>query len=265
MDRRILKRAGTGHGDAHLIKFNRCTDLCSLAGRIHRGRCSGCGRARLLRSTVRLVDALERRRAYPSASRRRIRGTRYVQPCSGPAGRHVRDAVSRSGCRGVSTIGRAASIDGVRFTRENTPLLVAEASYEKGGGVEDPRLTEVSGIWYSTYPSSTGRTLSSRSPPHETSVASIGAGSYAPRMPAAGTCTGRNPVPSSRPRGYWMYYMADAAGAYDQTGVAWSTDLLSWTEALDRPVLPRRSRAFDSRVVEPGPLRPDRRRYSADL
>jgi beta-1,2-mannosidase len=47
--------------------------------------------------------------------------------------------------------------------------------------------------------------------------------------------------------------MADAAGAYDQTGVAWSTDLLSWTEALDRPVLPRRTGAFDSRVVEPGP------------
>ena len=52
---------------------------------------------------------------------------------------------------------------------------------------------------------------------------------------------------------YWMYYMADAAGAYDQTGVAWSEDLVHWTEALDAPVLPRRPGRFDSRVVEPGP------------
>ena len=47
--------------------------------------------------------------------------------------------------------------------------------------------------------------------------------------------------------------MADAKGAYDQTGVASSTHLTSWTEALDGPVLPRRAGRFDSRVVEPGP------------
>src|SRR4029453_4807449 len=47
---------------------------------------------------------------------------------------------------------------------------------------------------------------------------------------------------------YWMYYMADAAGAYDQTGVAWSTDLLSWTEALDRPVPPPPPATFHSCV-----------------
>jgi predicted GH43/DUF377 family glycosyl hydrolase len=52
---------------------------------------------------------------------------------------------------------------------------------------------------------------------------------------------------------YWMFYMADAADKRDQTGVAFSTDLVHWTEALDRPVLPRREGRFDSRVVEPGP------------
>ena len=59
---------------------------------------------------------------------------------------------------------------------------------------------------------------------------------------------------------YWMYYMADAKDARDQTGVAYSTDLINWTEALDHPVLPRRPGRFDSRVVEPGPpplLTPD--------
>ena len=50
-----------------------------------------------------------------------------------------------------------------------------------------------------------------------------------------------------------MYYMADAKGTPDQTGVAYSDDLLHWTEALDHPVLPRRAGRFDSRVTEPGP------------
>jgi len=52
---------------------------------------------------------------------------------------------------------------------------------------------------------------------------------------------------------YWMYYMADAEAGSDQMGVAYSTDLLHWTEALDKPVLGRRPGLFDSRVVEPGP------------
>jgi predicted GH43/DUF377 family glycosyl hydrolase len=47
--------------------------------------------------------------------------------------------------------------------------------------------------------------------------------------------------------------MADARNGYDQTGVASSPDLRGWSEALDRPVLPRRPGRFDSRVVEPGP------------
>src|SRR5258708_6603138 len=36
-------------------------------------------------------------------------------------------------------------------------------------------------------------------------------------------------------------------------GVAYSEDLLHWTEALDHPVLASRARSFDSQVVEPGP------------
>jgi predicted GH43/DUF377 family glycosyl hydrolase len=54
---------------------------------------------------------------------------------------------------------------------------------------------------------------------------------------------------------YWMYYMGDAAdGGHDQMGVAVSDDLLTWTDALDEPVLKRRGPGyFDTRVVEPGP------------
>ena len=36
-------------------------------------------------------------------------------------------------------------------------------------------------------------------------------------------------------------------------GVAYSNDLLQWTETLDHPVLASRAGSFDSQVVEPGP------------
>jgi len=36
-------------------------------------------------------------------------------------------------------------------------------------------------------------------------------------------------------------------------GLAYSDDLLHWTEALDHPVLSSRPGMFDSQVVEPGP------------
>jgi len=52
---------------------------------------------------------------------------------------------------------------------------------------------------------------------------------------------------------YWMYYLAEAKGKDSQMGVAFSEDLLHWTEALDHPVLASRPGSFDSQVVEPGP------------
>ena len=52
---------------------------------------------------------------------------------------------------------------------------------------------------------------------------------------------------------YWMYWLGTAADKTDQMGLAYSSDLLHWTEATDTPILPRRPGMFDSRVVEPGP------------
>ncbi|HZD31793.1 MAG TPA: glycosidase, partial [Candidatus Angelobacter sp.] len=59
---------------------------------------------------------------------------------------------------------------------------------------------------------------------------------------------------------YWMYFLGTTPDKNDQMGLAYSTDLLHWTEATKTPVLPRRPSQFDSRVVEPGPppiLTPD--------
>ncbi|MGC1685846.1 MAG: hypothetical protein WA734_09520, partial [Candidatus Acidiferrales bacterium] len=52
---------------------------------------------------------------------------------------------------------------------------------------------------------------------------------------------------------YWMYWLGTSADNTDQMGLASSTDLIHWAEALDVPVLARRLGMFDSRVVEPGP------------
>ena len=52
---------------------------------------------------------------------------------------------------------------------------------------------------------------------------------------------------------YWMYFLGTSAEKTDQMGLAYSNDLLHWTEATDTPVLPTRRGLFDSRVVEPGP------------
>src|SRR5579864_4903005 len=45
--------------------------------------------------------------------------------------------------KGTSSLGYATSDDGVHFTRRAEPVLVSEAPYEKGGGVEDPRLQKI--------------------------------------------------------------------------------------------------------------------------
>jgi predicted GH43/DUF377 family glycosyl hydrolase len=50
-----------------------------------------------------------------------------------------------------------------------------------------------------------------------------------------------------------MFFLGTAADKTDQMGLAYSTDLVHWTEATKAPVLPKRPGMFDSRVVEPGP------------
>jgi hypothetical protein len=53
--------------------------------------------------------------------------------------------------QGTSSLGYATSDDGMHFNRQPTPVLTAEAPYEKGGGVEDPRLQKFGDTYYLTY------------------------------------------------------------------------------------------------------------------
>ena len=158
--------------------------------------------------------------------------------------------------RKTSRLGRATSDDGIHFTREARPALVPEAAYEKDGGVEDPRLVKVGSTFYLTYTAYDGKdaqlalatSADLRQWDRRGVIMPANRGRWNVHWTKSGAIL-EEPVGGR----YWMYYMADAASGYDQTGVAWSEDLLHWTEALDAPVLLRRPGRFDARVVEPGP------------
>lgn len=166
--------------------------------------------------------------------------------------------------KGTSSLGYATSEDGVHFVRRPEPVMVSETPYEKGGGVEDPRLVTFGDTYYLTY---TGYN----------NVDGVGADkkdaqlclatskdlihwqrqgivfpAYKGRWNVKWTKSGAI-VPEKLNGKYWMYFLGDARDKDTQMGVAYSEDLLHWTEALDHPVLISRPGFFDSQVVEPGP------------
>jgi len=165
--------------------------------------------------------------------------------------------------RKTSRLLRATSRDGVHFERSDEVALAPEADYERRGGVEDPRLVRIDGTFYLTYTAYDGQdaqlALATSKDLRQWERRGVILPANRGRWNVHWTKSGA--ILDRRVGGrYWMYYMADAAGAYDQTGIAWSEDLVHWTEAADAPVLPRRPGRFDSRVVEPGPppvLTPD--------
>jgi predicted GH43/DUF377 family glycosyl hydrolase len=166
--------------------------------------------------------------------------------------------------KGTSSLGYATSDDGIRFERRPQPVMVSEAPYEKGGGVEDPRLQKIGNTYYLTY---TGYNnvdgvaadkkdaqlcLATSTDLIHWKRQGIIIPGYQGKWNVKWTKSGAI-VPEKINGKYWMYYLADAPGKDSQMGVAYSEDLLHWTEALDHPVLSSRPGSFDSQVVEPGP------------
>jgi predicted GH43/DUF377 family glycosyl hydrolase len=165
---------------------------------------------------------------------------------------------------GTSRLGYATSHDGIHFARRREPVLVPETTYEKGGGVEDPRLVQVGGTYYLTY---TGyNNVDGVGPDRKDAELCLATSSDLTHwkrqgviMPAyAGAWnvgwTKSGAILTERVNGkYWMYYLGDARGQSSQMGIACSDDLLHWADAIDRPVLSSRPGFFDSKVVEPGP------------
>jgi predicted GH43/DUF377 family glycosyl hydrolase len=166
--------------------------------------------------------------------------------------------------KGTSSLGYASSSDGVHFTRRPEPLLAASEPYEKGGGVEDPRLVKIGDTFYLTY---TGYNnvdgagsdkkdaqlcLATSTDLIHWSRKGIILPAYKGKWNVKWTKSGA--ILTEKISGkYWMYYLGDARDKGSQMGIAYSEDLLRWTDALDHPVLSSRAGMFDSMVVEPGP------------
>lgn len=157
---------------------------------------------------------------------------------------------------GTSRLGYAESTDGIHFSRRSQPVFAPETDYEKNGGVEDPRLVKFGDKYYLTY---TGYNKKDAQLCLATSTDLIHWQRHGVILPAykgnwnvRWTKSGAI-VPQKINGKYWMYFLGTSADNTDQTGLAYSTDLLHWTEATRQPVLPKRDGKFDSRVVEPGP------------
>ncbi|MGC9948063.1 MAG: family 43 glycosylhydrolase [Bryobacteraceae bacterium] len=161
---------------------------------------------------------------------------------------------------GTSRIGYAESVDGLHFKVDPKPVLGPAAPYERGGGVEDPRVLRIGAIYYMTY---TGYNL------HDAQLCLATSpdlrhwrrqGVILPAYKGAWTTgwTKSGAIVPERVNGkWWMYYLGtrkDSDGKdRDYMGLATSDDLLHWSDATKQPVLDRRPAAFDDRVMEPGP------------
>jgi predicted GH43/DUF377 family glycosyl hydrolase len=158
--------------------------------------------------------------------------------------------------KGTSRLGYAESSDGIHFKRRPEPVLSPETDYEEEGGVEDPRLVSIDGTYYLTY---TGYNKKDAQLCLATSKDLIHWERKGVILPAykgnwnIGWTKSGAIVPEKINGKYWMYFLGTTADKTDEMGLAYSTDLLHWTEATKTPVLPRRPGSFDSRVVEPGP------------
>ncbi|PYY15869.1 MAG: glycosidase [Acidobacteria bacterium] len=157
---------------------------------------------------------------------------------------------------GTSRIGYASSADGIHFTISDQPVLTPEADYEKEGGVEDPRVLKIVDTYYMTY---TGYNKKDAQLCLATSTDLIHWDRKGILLPAykgnwnTGWTKSGAIIPQKITGKWWMYYLGTAPDKRDYMGLAWSDDLLHWSDATAQPVLPRRAGAFDSRVMEPGP------------
>ncbi len=157
---------------------------------------------------------------------------------------------------GTSRLGFAESGDGIHFIRRAEPVFSPETDYEKDGGVEDPRLVQFGDVYYLTYTGYNKKDAqlclaTSKDLIHWERKGVI-LPAYRGRWNVRWTKSGAI-VPEKIGGKYWMYFLGTTADNKDQVGLAYSTDLLHWTEATDAPVLPVRVGKFDSRVAEPGP------------
>ena len=157
---------------------------------------------------------------------------------------------------GTSRLGYAESEDGIHFIRRTEPVLAPEADYEKGGGVEDPRLVEIGGRYILTYTGYNKKDAQLCMAESKDLIHWERKGVLLPAYKGNWNVgwTKSGAILAEKIQGrYWMYWLGSAADKTDQMGLSSSEDLIHWKEETMTPLLPKRPGKFDSRVVEPGP------------
>ena len=115
-------------------------------------------------------------------------------------------------------------------------MLSPEAEYEKDGGVEDPRLARFGDTYYLTY---TGYNKKDAQLCLATSKDLLHWQRQGVILPAykghwnVGWTKSGAIVPEKINGRYWMYFLGTSADKTDQMGLAYSADLIHWTEATD--------------------------------
>jgi len=160
----------------------------------------------------------------------------------------------------TSRIGYAESTVSGAFKVDAQPVLVPETEYEKGGGVEDPRVVLIGDTYYLTYTGYNRRDAQlclavSSDLKHwqrKGVIMPANRGAWNTKWTKSGAI-----VPEKVDGKWWMYYLGTSTGpdgvSRDKMGLAVSTDLLHWKDATEKPVLDVHPEAFDSQVMEPGP------------
>lgn len=155
----------------------------------------------------------------------------------------------------TGNIGIAWSEDGVHFQRHDKPVLAPEYDYERKG-CEDPRVVELNGRYYMTYvpigmPDGTAHIALASSDDLFTWK------KHGPiQMKLSDWCGNKIKAPAIAPvqvnGQYVLYFLGQKKGWHTAIGVAYSTDLLHWTEDARNPVMMPRKDNLDSLGIEPG-------------
>lgn len=166
--------------------------------------------------------------------------------------------VYRAEGKGTDTgaLGLAWSIDGINFTRyENNPVMKAEYDFEKYG-TEDPRIIKADGKYYMYYVGNDRERTAgniclaiSDDLIHWEKKGEV----FQPKYDwAKRQIKAPAPVPQKINGKYWMYYQGEKEAWKTKIGLAYSDDLINWTEASEKPIMTPREDNFDSWGVEPG-------------
>jgi predicted GH43/DUF377 family glycosyl hydrolase len=159
-----------------------------------------------------------------------------------------------------SSIGLAWSENGYDFTRLDHPIFEASEPWEEGGGVEDPRIVRIDGVFYMTY---TAYDLNRARLCLATSEDLVNWTKYPPLFPdiidVETNDKGRVQIRTGHSKSGAIFTEKNADGKYimifgdSALLIAESEDLINWTmkpfnDYFTRPVHP-----WESRLMESGP------------